>query len=297
MFREVGISPQALLGVDDMLDFVSSNPGLDYTLTLVDHNVPDLPTSHPSTPRLTGRVANILDHHVDEGLQVPDGGRRVVRVPCGSTCTIVHSEGLLSGGFHWDVVGMKMLGTTIKVDTGDLSTSMGKTTPSDVLSLQTIMKELGDEGDDMGGMYKRVVDAKFNVDFWRGLDITEVKDMDFKTFSNVGVASVLLGAGDVKVKGGELGVGDGDLLVFMCMKIVEGKPEREIILVEGLGGGGLGEKVREGLERDEELGLEEVEKYERWGGKARAYKQRNEKASRKILGPKINEIVKGIKED
>ncbi|GMH73122.1 hypothetical protein TrRE_jg773, partial [Triparma retinervis] len=70
MLSELSIPPSSLLGVDEMLHFVSSNPNLNYTLTLVDHNVPDLPPSHPATALLTSSISNILDHHVDSGTPV-----------------------------------------------------------------------------------------------------------------------------------------------------------------------------------------------------------------------------------
>ncbi|GMI26084.1 hypothetical protein TeGR_g13943 [Tetraparma gracilis] len=298
------------------------------SLHLVDGNT--VTTNLPFPPPHAARVLSIHDHHADAGEHLR-ASPRVVVVPCGSTCSLLHCRlfsPLPSPPAPHLILPLALLLVTAMVDTSNFSDAAGKTTALDLrcrdevraylasFPAATLAEELG--GSSVDELYEGCVAARFERGFWEGLSFPELVEMDYKAFGGggkkAGVASVLLPVGMLGRDGMEAGEWGGrigkeldGLVVMAVVKEEGGGARREFAAFEREGvEGGVGDFVaaQSGggaeLELERDAALEErVRKGvlgDEKGWRVVAGRQHNMKGSRKILAPLLVEFLEAGKD-
>ncbi len=186
LFNEAGVEPDLLLFADEV-DLAKLHSEGRLKLSLVDHNKPAAAHS-----KFESAVAEIVDHHADEGLY-HDAALRVIE-PVGSTATLV-AEAILDG--HEDLLdegATKLLLGTILLDTVNLDPEAKRVTPKDE---RVAAKLLALSGVDQQELFDAVQSEKFNVS---ALDTADLLRKDYKEWQmgeyRIGISSVLLSVGD-----------------------------------------------------------------------------------------------------
>ena len=158
---------------------------------LLDHHFPS--TWHACKFSTAFNVGEILDHHevvTVESKNFVDSVKSVDIRTIGSTCTIV-AQKLLATLAPTEIPQhlLWMLFLTIVIDTGNLSPELRKTTTADIEvydQLKTLLKI-----DQVGPLFERLANAKFNPEFWNKAPLDRILRYDFKEMNGVGYSVIL----------------------------------------------------------------------------------------------------------
>lgn len=191
---------ESLLYIDDAVDFSQLN------VTLVDHNSRD-----------GWNVVGIWDHHLDEGKHKDTSVSRVVafekeQALVASTCTLVaeRMEDCMAKPYPVSL-GVMLLGV-ILLDSVNMSPQAGKVTDRDRKAVQQLLQGTDWKGlshkaqatlhvdtttgqPDTTAFFDALQNAKFDIDFWKGLMVRDALRLDYKTFGSkipFGVSTVLM---------------------------------------------------------------------------------------------------------
>ena len=279
---------------------------------IFDHHV-DQNSHLTASPRVitvpTGSTATLIYHHLYKPLL---------------TAAMQPPPATLTATLTTLIAPLALLLVTIMVDTNDFDSTVGKATPLDESARSGIVEFLNGMPEDamaehlpesVAELYEGVVKAKFERAFWDGLTLEELVDMDYKAFKaggvTVGIASLLLPMESLGREGLRLGewrrvFEEGvDCVLFMCLTKgtegtvgTEGGVERGLVAVWNEKGAGVEGFLKVGTVL--ELEVDDTVEYgirrklgvgEEWG--VRAFRQRNRKASRKIVAPVLVEFLEG----
>jgi len=289
-------------------------------MILVDHNSLSARVAGLLPPSFT--VDEVYDHHKDafkhQDISPPrrqiafDNAKNEATV--GSTCTLVAEQFLASPDSRALLdrsVSVLLLGV-IALDTSNGNPAMGKACPRDLQAMAALQPIAGLDRD---ALFGKLVSAKTDIAFWRGLNVEQCLLLDYKqqpipTFCHgpeVGVASVLLPVREMLAKPGfaqsfsrfmAADQHDLDMLGIMSF-VLEPTPVRELMLItrspERL------EQVRRFLLQEASLALSEVpvdaaaiDALIGCGLHILAFSQQNVKASRKQVLPIVAAFYESI---
>ena len=259
-----GVDKESLLFLNDEVFIKLARDKVKKSVTLTDHN-----KLRSSLQFLDEYVVEILDHHQDEMCHnhVSGESRKIAfdnkSALAGSTCTLV-TEILMTNKNLEEVdagLGLSLLGV-ILLDTMDMSKEAGKGTERDQKAIDFLMKhtnwsalkldeELREKIMDSdtnlpsrSSLYEFLRDSKFDPQFWMDMLPRDALRIDYKRFEDkeggmpFGLSSVLLEVKSLVSKEGFyehalsfMKEADVNLLGVLTMKIVDDKPQRELLLI------------------------------------------------------------------
>ena len=188
------------LGLKSLEDQTATH-GVDEWI-LVDHNSPSLLMDRHVA---SAKIVRIIDHHDITSdaarlriSQMPDKAVDIRVI--GSCCSIV-AEYVVANIGEWNPIpeeSRKILHALLLViltDTRHMDPGLGRTTEADFQVIDQIKKILGIVN--TFSEYQRIVDSKFNDEFWRKSKISTILKYDFKDIELVGYSSVLRSISDI----------------------------------------------------------------------------------------------------
>jgi len=258
------IDPTNLLYTDDVAALMATVQ--DPQLILVDHNRL-LHTEFNNNNNKSPIIIEIVDHHYDEGHYQNATVRNICfdDTAVASTCTLiaerlfVHTPNNKMTTILTDLA-IALLGVLV-LDTVHSSPVAGKVTPRDTIVMEQLITHtdwsllsntslLQNDGTtstiNTTLLFNYLSNAKFDSDFWKSLSVTDTLRLDFKRFEMnsttgtmdaFGVSSVLLPMKEFLKKDAcmeelqhYLTAHQLPILLVMSMHVVDGKPERDILI-------------------------------------------------------------------
>jgi inorganic pyrophosphatase/exopolyphosphatase len=209
LLQSVKLELSDLICIDDItvassLSSVSTDSDNKIKFILLDHNVASNKVmSLNGNNNIDNLVEEIIDHHVDVGYYPQCSGsyRNIAwnkdtnTAAVGSACTLVgelyisEAEDLLDSDISTLLMGV------ISLDTYNMDPKVGKGTSRDKIIYDELQNRCIKDVD-RNKLFDKLINAKTDITFWRGLHPSDQLALDYKNFDSVstvfGMSSILL---------------------------------------------------------------------------------------------------------